>query len=287
MKIAISGANGYIAGNLIYKLETHGIEIVKIKREVLYDIDKLKKALTGIDVVINLAGAPILQRWTAQNKKSILQSRTITTQNIVLAINQIAIDFRPKTLIQSSAVGIYSTGNKHDESSSDFADDFVGQVVKSWEQSTVELDRAVRKVIFRIGVVLGKDSQTIKNVLPVFNLGLGGKIGSGNQSFPFVHIDDVVGAIYWAIKNAEVHGVYNLVAPESIDNLKFTRELASKLGRPALLKVPAIALKLAYGEASSLLLTAPTVQPERLLKYGYRFKYPDIKSALQEIVSSK
>lgn len=285
MKIAISGANGYIAGNLIKKLEVHGIEIVKIRREVLYDIDKLKTGLTGIDVVINLAGAPILQRWTAQNKKSILQSRTIPTQNIVLAINQIAIDFRPKTLIQTSAVGIYSTGNVHDESSSDFADDFVGQVVKSWEQSTVELDRAVRKVIFRIGVVLGKDSQTIKNVLPVFNLGLGGKMGSGNQSFPFVHIDDVVGAIYWAVKNAEVHGVYNLVAPESIDNLKFTNELASKLGRPALLKVPAIALKLAYGEASSLLLTSPSVQPERLLKYGYRFKYPDIKSALQEIIS--
>lgn len=287
MKIAITGANGYIAGNLINKLEAQENEIVKIERELLYDVDKLKTVLKGIDVVINLAGAPILQRWTAQNKKSILQSRAITTQNIVLAINQIALDFRPKTLIQTSAVGIYSTGNKHDESSTNFADDFVGQVVKSWEQSTVELDKAVRKVIFRIGVVLGKDSQTIKNVLPVFNLGLGGKMGSGNQSFPFVHIDDVVGAIYWAVKNTEVHGIYNLAAPESIDNLIFTNELASKLGRPALLKVPAIALKLAYGEASSLLLTGPSVQPERLLKYGYRFKYPDIKSALQEIISPK
>ena len=158
-------------------------------------------------------------------------------------------------------------------------------MVKSWEKSTEELDRAVRKVIFRIGVVLGKESQTIKNVLPVFKLGIGGKMGSGHQSFPFVHIDDVVGAFYWAVKNAEVHGIYNLVAPEIIDNLKFTSELASETGRAAMFKVPAIALKLAYGEASSLLLTAPAVQPERLLKYGYRFKYPDIKSVLKEIVN--
>jgi hypothetical protein len=285
MKIAISGTSGYIAGNLIKRLETSGNEIVKLKREVLYDADKLRTVLAGIDVVVNLAGAPILQRWTAQNKKVILQSRAETTQNIVLAINQLAAEFRPKTLIQTSAVGIYSSGNMHDESSTDFADDFVGQVVKTWEKSSEELNRTVRKVTFRIGVVLGKDSRTIKNVLPVFKLGLGGKIGLGNQSFPFVHIDDVVGAIYWAIKNAEVHGVYNLVAPEIIDNLKFTSELASALGRPALFKVPEVALKLAYGEASSLLLTAPSVQTIRLLKYGYRFKYPDIRSALAEIVS--
>lgn len=287
MRIAISGASGYIAQNLIGKLSSPENEIIRINREVLYQPDLLKTALTGVDVVINLAGAPILQRWTASKKEEIMRSRAESTRNIVQTINRIEAEFRPRILLQASAVGIYAVDKSHDETSQNFDDGFVGEVVKAWEKPTLELTQTVRKVIFRIGVVLGKDSQTIKNILPVFQKSLGGKIGTGQQPFPFVHIDDLTGAFFWAMRNAEVHGVYNLVAPEGINNLEFTTELSRQLRRPAFFKVPAAALKLLYGEASSLLLSAPMVKPSRLLKYGFRFKYPDIATALSEITCRK
>jgi uncharacterized protein (TIGR01777 family) len=285
MKIAISGSNGYIARNLEGKLKNAGHDISQINRNALYDIDLLTTTLTGIDVVIHLAGSPILQKWTTQNKAEILRSRTESTKNIVQVINQLPAEQKPHALIVASAVGIYSPNLPHTESSTDFTNDFVGQVVKSWEKSSDGLDKSVRKVIFRIGVVLGKESQTIKNILPIFKAGLGGKIGSGAQPFPFVHIEDVTSAIFWAIRNAEVHGIYNLVNPESISNAQFTNELARILQRPAIFKVPEFALKLVYGKAAALLLQAPVVYPERLLKYGFRFRYPDLKSSLTEIIA--
>jgi hypothetical protein len=285
MKIAISGSNGYIAKNLIAKLKSAGHEIFKIDRTTLYDKQLLHDQLTGIDVVIHLAGAPILQKWTDKNKTEIFSSRTETTENIVQVINKLQLEQRPHTLISASAVGIYTPNSYHTEYSTSFADDFVGQVVKSWEKSSDELNKSVRKVIFRIGVVLGKESQTIQNLLPVFKFGLGGKIGSGQQPFPFVHIDDVTSAIFWAIHNSEVHGIYNLVNPENITNLQLTSELSKILNRPALFTVPEFALKIIYGKAASLLLQAPVVFPERLLKYGFRFKYPDLKSSLNEIIA--
>ncbi len=284
MKIAISGANGYIAGNLIEKLKKAEHEIIPINRDTLYDPTRLIETIAGTDAVIHLAGAPILCRWTAKNKAEIIRSRTISTQNIVQAINQLDADEKPHTLILASAVGIYSTNDVcHTENSTDFADSFVGEVVKSWEKSSNDLTQTVRKVTFRIGVVLGKNSKTIQNMLPVFRIGLGGKIGSGKQAFPFIHIIDLVNAIQWALANAEVHGLYNLTAPQNITNLQLTREIANQLNRPALIKVPEFVLKIVYGEAASLLLEAPIVYPERLIRYGFRFKYPDIKSCLNEI----
>jgi len=285
MRIAISGANGYIAKNLIVKLKSAGHEIFKISRTVLYDKQLLHEELTDMDAVIHLAGAPILQKWTKKNKTEILRSRTESTENIVQVINELPLEQRPHSFISASAVGIYTSNAYHTEYSTSFADDFVGQVVKSWEKSSDQLNKSVRKVIFRIGVVLGKESQTIQNLLPVFKFGLGGKIGSGQQPFPFVHIDDVTSAIFWAIHNSEVHGIYNLVNPENITNLQLTSELSKILHRPTLFTVPEFALKLIYGEAASLLLQAPVVFPERLLKYGFRFKYPDLKSSLTEIIA--
>ena len=284
MKIAISGANGYIARNLAGKLKNAGHEISTIHRDALYDNGLLTEILTGTDVVIHLAGSPILQKWTTKNKAEILRSRTESTKNIVQVVNQLPVEQKPHTLIVASAVGIYSPNLRHTESSTYFTNNFVGQVVKSWEKASDELNKSVRKAIFRIGVVLGKESQTIKNILPIFKAGLGGKIGSGEQPFPFVHIEDVTSAIFWAIHNTEVHGIYNLVNPESISNLQFTNELAQILHRPAIFKVPEFALKMIYGKAAVLLLQAPVVYPERLLKYGFRFRYPDLKSCLSEII---
>jgi uncharacterized protein (TIGR01777 family) len=284
MKIAISGSNGYIAVNLIRKLQSVNHQIMKIQRNELYNPTALSRIISGTDCVIHLAGAPILQKWTNENKAEIVRSRTETTQNIVSIINNLPFGERPKTFISASAIGIYKSGLTHSENSTNFSEDFVGQVVKQWENSSANLDLSIRKVIFRIGVVIGKESETIRKLIPVFKLGLGGKVGNGKQPFPFVHINDVVNAFFWAVQNNEVAKIFNLVAPQNITNGQFTKALAEKLKRPAFLSVPEGALKLVYGEAASLLYESPQAYPTWLLEYGYRFKYPDIESALNEII---
>ena len=225
MKIAISGTSGYIARNLIIELKVAHHEIIAIKRSTLYDIDQLTELLTNTSVVINFAGAPILRRWTKTNKNEIVRSRIDTTQNIVKAINGIASDKRPSLFISASAIGIYSSDELHTEESTSFSNDFIGEVVKNWEKESEKLIPTARKVIFRIGLILGKEAKTIQNLLPVFKMGLGGKIGSGKQPFPFIHIRDVTKAIIWSIENQKAKGIYNLVAPENINNKIFTTSI--------------------------------------------------------------
>jgi uncharacterized protein (TIGR01777 family) len=285
MKIAISGANGFIAKNLIPELESLQHTVIQIERRVLYNVDQLSEILSDTSVVINLAGAPILQRWTEANKREILKSRVETTRNIVKAINRLPENKKPQTFISASAIGIYSPDVVHTEKSTSFSHDFVGEVVESWENASVELSPLVRRVIFRIGLILGKEAKTITSLMPLFKMGLGGKIGSGKQPFPFVHIQDVTDAILWGIENKKAMGIYNLVAPENIDNKTFTRVLASSLKRPAFFAVPEFILKIGLGAASSLLLQSPQVIPERLLNEGFVFQYPDIKSCLTEILA--
>lgn len=285
MKIAISGANGYIAKNLIWELKADHHTIVPIKRDIVYNVDQLAELLSDVEVVINLAGAPILQRWNTNNKNEIFKSRIETTQNIIKAINGLPENERPATFISASAIGIYSPDAFHTEESNSFSDDFVGYIVRNWEDASADLSPNIRRVIFRIGLILGKEAKTMQNLVPLFKMGLGGKIGSGNQPFPFVHINDVVKAIVWAIQNEQANGIYNLVAPENIDNKTFTQVLAKALKRPAFFTVPEFALKLVLGEASSLLLQSPQVEPERLLKEGFLFQYSDIKSCITEIIT--
>ncbi len=287
MKIAISGANGYIAKNLIWELQAVHHTIIPIQRNILNNVVQLTKLLSDTDVVINLAGAPILQRWTAANKKEILNSRIETTRNIVLAINGLPDNKKPIVFISASAIGIYSPNAIHTEKSTSYSNDFVGEVVKNWEEASADLSPKVRRVIFRISPILGKEAQTIQKLLPLFEMGIGGKIGSGRQPFPFVHIFDVVNALVWGIQNEKASGIYNLVAPEIIDNKTFTKVLAQSVKRPAFFTVPEFALKLVLGKASSMLLQSPQVVPEKLLKEGFVFLFPEIKSCLAEIAKSK
>ena len=284
MKIAISGSNGYIAKNLIPELEAANHGITRIQRSELGDVDQLTKKLSGTDVVISLAGAPILQRWTTKNKNEIIRSRIDSTQNIVQAINRLSTEHRPDLFISASAIGIYSPNKAHTEESTLFSNDFVAEVVKSWEKASDDLNPDVRKVIFRIGLILGKEAKTIQSLVPIIKLGLGGKIGSGKQPFPFVHIADAIRAILWSIENNNSKGVYNLVAPENIDNKTFTKTLAESLNRPAIFTVPEFILKIALGEASALLLQSPQVIPARLINEGFNFTFPDIHSTIKEII---
>lgn len=286
MNIKITGANGYIGKKLVELLRSEGKHVKIIDRRLLYASQKeLADQILGSDVIINLAGAPILQRWTKHNKIAIYNSRVVTTKKLCDAINSIAEDHQPKVFISASAIGIYQAKIVHEEDSRSLSSGFSGKLVMDWENASLNLDKPIRRVIFRLGIVLGKDSNTIKNMLPVFKLGLGGIIGDGAQAFPFIHIDDVLRIFHDAVNNDKLTGIFNLVAPQQIDNRKLTNSLAGLLNRPAFMKVPGFAIKAFLGEASELLLKSPFVVPKRLTQSGFHFNYPTIEETLDEIIT--
>jgi len=257
-----------------------------IKRELLYgSTESLANELSGCDVIINLAGASILRRWTNKNKKLIYDSRIQTTKNLVKSVNYLKSEHRPKKFISASAIGIYKEGAKHDERSNNFDSGFVGRVTQDWEDALNDLPKAVQKNVFRIGLVLGKESKSIRKLLTPFKLGVGGRIGSGKQAFPFIHEKDLVKAFVWTCEDFNESKTFNLVAPQEITNSEFTAVFAKKLNRPALITIPAMAIKLGLGESSSLLLESPIVIPKELLNTGFSYNFSTIDSALSDIMT--
>ncbi len=285
MKIKITGASGYLGTNIANFLTENGHEVSGIERKILYGAtNNLQEEIRNCDAIINLAGAPILQRWTEKNKAIIIESRVKTTQKLVQAINELPDEERPAKFVSASAIGIYKAPFKHDEDSQNYDEGFIGNVVKQWEAASSDLSSSVQRNILRIGLVLGKEAKTITNLLLPFKLGLGATLGNGKQSFPFVHIHDVTRAFKWCIEDLNASGVFNLVAPENISNKDFTKALAKSLGRPAFFSIPEFVLKAVLGEASGLLTEGAAVIPRKLTDAGFEFQYPDINSALEEIV---
>ncbi len=284
----MTGASGFLGQNITEGLKKQAIEVTSLHRKLLYsDPQRLADQLSGADGVINLAGSPIIRRWTSKNKVIIYNSRVLTTKNLTKAINSLPKEMQPKTFVSASAVGIYREGMVHDETSSRFANHFAARVTDDWEDALVDLPDTIRQVIFRIGVVLSKDSQFIQRVLPIFKMGLGGKIGTGNQPFPFIHLHDLVQAFMQAVSDERYLGIYNLVAPQQIDNRMFTQILAKKLNRPAMIPVPAVALKLAFGKASTLILKNPAVLPKRLEMQNFAYQHPTLESCLDQIIDQQ
>lgn len=285
LKIKVTGASGYLGKLILNQLKENGHHVSGINRKFLLGtIEDLKDEIRNSDVIINLAGAPILQRWTNKNKTIIFESRVKTTQNLVLAINNLPLQEQPKKFISASAIGIYKSGFKHNESSQNFDKGFVGNVVKNWEDASNSLSPNIQRNIFRIGLVLGKNAKTITNLLLPFKLGLGATIGNGKQAFPFIHEQDLVNAFVWAVEKSEIGGTFNLVAPENISNKDFTKALAKSLNRPAFLFIPEFILKIVLGEAAILLTEGAEVEPQNLFKAGFEFQFPDIQTTLNEIV---
>ena len=269
-------------------LKKQGHDVAGIERKLIYGSSAiLSKEIEGTDVIINLAGAPILQRWTKRKKILIHESRVRTTRNLVKAINALPKEHQPKKFISASAIGIYKAGFTHDETSTNFDKRFVGIVAKDWEDASNELPVTIQKTIFRIGLVLGKEAKTITNLLLPFKLGLGATIGNGKQSFPFIHEKGVIRAFVWAVEVLDKNGTFNLVAPESVTNKDFIKAFAKALNRPAIFSIPEFVLKMVLGEAAVLLTESPKVEPKNLLDAGFEFIYPDINSALKEILETE
>ena len=289
MKIAISGSTGFIGKQLTEFLLLRGYEIITISRKDFSGTDnQLAKIINSADVIINLAGSSVLCRWNTRNREQILSSRIKTTRMLMDAIRINASDHRPGVFINASAIGIYKESEIHDETSKVFNDDFLAYVCKAWEAETIPLNELeIRNCIIRIGIVLGTTGGTFAKMLPLFKAGLGGKLASGKQPFSFIHINDYCRAIVHIIEKGQSSGIYNLVSPQPTTNEIFTKELACRLNRPALFVVPEIALKIVYGEAAKLITHGATVLPTRLINESFEFGFPDISSAIKELVKKK
>jgi uncharacterized protein (TIGR01777 family) len=272
MKIALTGASGFVGT----ALQKHFNDCVIIDRDD--NENKIVQKLKDVDVVINLAGAPIIKRWSDPYKKLLLESRIETTKKLVNAVNQSSV----KHFISTSAIGIYPDNKKCDESCTELADDFLGKLAREWEAEAQRCTKAT--TIFRFGVVLGKGGGALAQMITPFKLGVGGTIGEGKMITSWIHMADLVGMYQYVIEN-HLAGVFNATSPHPVSNYIFTKALGKALNRPTILPIPKLAIRIMYGEAASVLTGSKEVYPRRILEAGYRFKYENIDDALREIIS--
>jgi uncharacterized protein (TIGR01777 family) len=272
MRVAISGSSGFIGSYL----KNYFSNFISINRN---DNEKeILKKLDGVDVVFNLAGATILKRWSESYKKILFSSRIETTKKIVNAVNKSKV----KHFISTSAIGIYPDNKKCDEFCNIYADDFLGNLAKKWEEEANKCKKLT--TIVRLGVVLG-NKGALEEMLLFFKLGLGGIIGNGKMKMSWIDIDDLMEIYKFLIKN-KISGVINATSPNPITNEEFTKTLSKILKRPAIFKIPEFLLYLKYGEGVKVLTSSKEVYPKRLLENGFKFKYPTIEESLKHILSN-
>ena len=281
MRVTVIGASGFIGRHLSAGLRGRGDEVVEAS---LRNVEAAAQACEGSDAIVQLAGAPVITRWSAGAKDEIRRSRVDATRALVDALSQLGA--RPTVYVNASAVGYYGASETATfTESSPPGDDFLAQVCVEWEhEASRAAEFGMRVACIRTGIVLGRDGGALARLLPIFKAGLGGIIGNGRQWSSWIHIDDVVGIYLLAIDRAE--SALNATAPEPVRNVDLTWALASALHRPAFLPAPAFALHLMFGEGASVLTTGQRVLPERALSLGYEFAYPQIAPALASAVAS-
>ena len=283
MKIAICGISGFVGSALKVFFEKRGDEVFSLSIRAETSVELVSQKLNGCDVLINLAGANILGRWTKEYKALLRQSRLETTAVLVDALA--TCEHPPHTLLNASAVGIYDAYHQHDEFSTHFADDFLSQLVQDWEYAAFRAQsERTRVCAMRFGVVYANGGGAMSKMLPPFKFGLGGKMGDGFQMISWIHLEDLVRACAFLIDHHEIQGVVNLTSPEPISNLEQTKAIGRILDRPAFFDLPAWLVKLAFGEGSSVMLESKEVYPRILQDAGFKFLYPTFDSAMEEIV---
>lgn len=297
MQIVVSGSTGFLGTITIAALRDAGHQVRRLVRarsgsaadEIPWQPGegKLDPArLNGVDAVIHLSGENVGQRWTRAVKSRIWESRVRTTEVLAHAIAQ--AQPRPRVLLAASGVGYY--GDRGDEilhESSGPGSDFFAKLGQEWEGATLAAARAgVRVVSMRMAPILSSRGGMLSRLLPIFRIGAGGKIASGNQWLSWIARADFVRVVQFLLEREDMRGPVNVVAPNPVTNAEFTRRLGSALGRPTLATVPAFALRLVYGEmADATLLVSQRAVSRRLLDAGFEFRYPFIQDALQQAVS--
>lgn len=289
LKIAITGASGFLGDALVPFLTTGGHEVRRIGRGSDSDFrwDPARgeldaRALDGVDAVIHLAGASIAERWTPERRRAIRESRVQGTRLIAEAVAKMSS--KPRVLLSASAVGVY--GDRGDElldETSAFGDDFLAGVGREWEAAAAPArDAGIRTVLLRTGVVLNPAGGALGKMLLPFQAGVGGKLGSGKQWMSWISREDWVGAVHFALMQESLTGPVNLVAPEPATNATFTSILARLLHRPALIPVPAFGLTTVFGEmARGTILASQRATPRALEAAGFAFAHPTLSSALR------
>jgi len=293
MHALVTGATGFVGRRLLEKLERPVVlsrraegptELAGKATFHRWDADREpapRSALDGIDTVFHLAGEPVAEgRWTREKKRRIHDSRIVGTRNLVESLA--ALPERPKALISASAVGYY--GSRGDEiltEESAAGRDFLADVCVGWEREAMRArELGIRVVCLRIGIVLGPGGGALAKMLPIFKLGLGGRLADGTQWMPWVHLDDVVGLLLHGAQRDGLAGPINGVGPTPVTNREFTKVLAGVLHRPAIFPAPAFGLRLALGEFADILLASQRVVPQVAQASDYKFRYSDLAAAL-------
>ena len=298
MKILVTGASGLVGTALLPALKAAGHEVYRLVRSAADraanginwnpsegTIDAA--SLEGMEAAIHLAGENIAEgRWTDEKKRRIRESRVKGTR--LLSETLAGLEQKPHTLLSASATGFY--GDRGDElltEQSASGKDFLAEVCREWELETQPAAQSGMRVVnLRFGVILSAEGGALKKMLTPFKLGVGGKIGSGRQYMSWIGIDDAVGAILFALETETLRGPVNVVSPQPVTNLEFTKTLGRVLSRPTIFSVPEFAARLAFGEvADALLLSSTRVVPLRLKEAGYQFKYPELELVMHHIVS--
>jgi len=278
--IAISGASGFVGQNLINFFETLGYRVYPIRRDLINNSIKLQEILNESDIIINLSGANIINRWSESYKKLLYSSRIDTTQKIVNAIKNISNP--PKLFISTSAVGIYDNKSTYDENGS-FSNDFLSNLCQDWEKEALKAKTKNTKVsIFRFGIVLGKDGGALAKMITPFKMGVGGVIGSGKQALSFIHIEDLLNAYKFVIEN-ESENIFNLTAPKPTTNKGLTFALGKTLKRPTILPLPEFVLNIIFSEGAKVLTDGQSAIPKNLLDLGFKFKYKTIEETIENL----
>jgi uncharacterized protein (TIGR01777 family) len=305
MTVAVTGATGFVGSRLVERLHGKGEKVVVLTRNnacaqkvfppnafpnldiVTYTPSRSgpwQEAIALCDGVVNLAGEPIAEgRWTPERQQEILNSRKVGTQKIVEAIVQAKP--KPRVLVNASAIGYYGTSeNANFDETSPSGRDFLAQVCQAWEAEAQKVEAAgVRLVILRLGIVLGDGGALGKMITP-FKLFAGGAIGSGQQWLSWIHLDDVVELIIQALTQPTMAGVYNATVPNPVQMKDLSKTLGKVMHRPSWLPVPALAIELLLGDGAVVVLEGQRVFPKRTLEGGFKYQYPDLTPALQQIL---
>ena len=298
MKIFITGGSGFVGTNLSFYLLEKGHSVIAVGTSSAHNVIRhdnfhyisadttikggWQDALKDVDAVINLAGKNIFKRWSDNYKKQIYNSRILTTRNLVEAMPA----KKEIILCSTSAAGYY--GDRADEVLKEDAlpgNDFAAKVCRDWEKEAFQAEtKGIRVAAMRFGVVLGKDGGAFAKMVPAFKFFAGGPLGSGLQWFPWIHMDDLIASIIFILKNPDVKGPLNFCSPNPLRNRDFAKTLGNVLNKPSFMRAPSFIIRLIMGEMGKSLMSSQRAIPDKLLKHGFKFQYPDINNALYNLV---
>jgi uncharacterized protein (TIGR01777 family) len=304
MRVLITGATGTIGLALADALRARGDQVVALSRDpergrrVLgegVEVDGWADpvgepppadAIRGADGVVHLLGEPIAQRWSNDAKRRIRDSRVKGTQRLVQGLNALPEAERPRVLVSQSAVGYYGArGDAPLDEQASPGHGFLAETVVAWEREALAASDGMRVACMRTGVVLSPSGGALAKMLPFFKLGIGGPVAGGEQYVPWIHLDDVVGGLICCLDETGASGPVNLTAPNPVTNAELSRALGHVLGRPAVLPVPGVAVKLLYGEMAEIVTSGQRALPARLGELGYRFRHTEVQGALADVLS--